>query len=92
MNLDEADLLFATPERIKTLTEKIDDKSIRRLQLRGLPGSAPAMLFARLPRRRIPWLIVADDPDSAGYLYHDLCQICGDDRRVPYSRADIRDT
>ena len=82
MNLDEADLLFATPERIKTLTEKIDDKSIRRLQLRGLPGSAPAMLFARLPRRRIPWLIVADDPDSAGYLYHDLCQICGDDRRV----------
>ncbi|MDE6011031.1 MAG: transcription-repair coupling factor, partial [Muribaculaceae bacterium] len=82
MTLEEADLLFATPARIAELTAKTDDKLIRRVLLRGLPGSAPAMLFARLPKRRIPWLIVTDDPDSAGYLYHDLCQICGDEAQT----------
>lgn len=79
MRLDAADKLFATPSRIEKIMSAIDEKKIRRVLMRGLPGSAPAMLFARLPRRRLPWLIVANDPDSAGYLYHDLCQICGDE-------------
>ena len=82
MNLKEVDHLFATDQRIGEIMAAAADKSVRRMLLRGLPGSAPAMLFARLPRRRLPWLIVADDPDAAGYLYHDLCQICGDESQA----------
>ena len=31
MNLEEADLLFATPQRMDALMERVDDKSIRRV-------------------------------------------------------------
>lgn len=82
MNLTEADRLFATPERIKTLTGLIDDSSVERVCLRGLPGSAPAMLFAGLPKRDIPYIVVTEDADAAGYMYHDLCQILGSEENV----------
>lgn len=36
------------------------------------------MLFAGLKARKQPFLIVADDIDAAGYIYHDLCQIAGE--------------
>ena len=82
MNLDQADPLFATAERIGRLTDAIAGRETGRLRLCNLPGSAPAMLFAGLPARRTPWLIVADDPEAAGYMYHDLCQISGEPDRV----------
>ncbi len=82
MTLDQVDNLFATPARMEELRGLLTDKSVRRLLLRGLAGSAPAMLFAALPARRLPYLLVANDPDAAGYLYHDLCQICGSDAEV----------
>ena len=78
ITLAEADRLFATPGRIKRIAEWLDDKNIRRIALPGLPGSAPAMLFAALPKRRIPYLVIAADAEEAGYLYNDLVQISGD--------------
>ena len=45
----------------------------------GLAGSSAAMLIARLPQRDCPYLIVVNDLDEAGYMYHDLCQIGGED-------------
>ena len=44
----------------------------------GLAGSSAAMLFARLPERTCPYLIVMNDLDEAGYMYNDLCQLVGD--------------
>ncbi|MDE6866333.1 MAG: hypothetical protein K2J23_02950, partial [Muribaculaceae bacterium] len=41
-----------------------------KIYLGGLPGSAPAMLFGELPSGREPALVIADDMDSAGYMYH----------------------
>ena len=67
--------LFATPARIKALKELIDSKKISRVLLEGLSGSAPAMLLAGLPRAAKPYVIVADDADAAGYVYHDLSKI-----------------
>ncbi|MBD5190930.1 MAG: transcription-repair coupling factor [Bacteroidales bacterium] len=67
--------LFATPARIKALKELIDSEKISRVLLEGLSGSAPAMLLAGLPRAAKPYVIVADDADAAGYVYHDLSKI-----------------
>lgn len=78
MDLATADKLFASTQRLDALNQLLCDKKIRRAHLRGLAGSAPAMLFAALRPRKIPYLIVANDEEAAGYLYHDLCQICGD--------------
>lgn len=76
--------LFATPRRISALEELFKNKRIKRVFLRGLRGSAPAMLLAGIPHRRHPYLLVADDADAAGYLYHDLCNICGDRNMVAF--------
>ena len=78
MKLKEADNLFVTKSRGDALEALIDDKKVRRIALKGLKGSAPAMLFAGLKARKQPFLIVADDIDAAGYIYHDLCQIAGE--------------
>lgn len=82
MSLTEADALFATRNRLDQIKKLLSDRKIRRIRLRGLPGSAPAMLFAGLEKHGLPYLIVADDEEGAGYLYHDLLQITGDPKSV----------
>ena len=56
-------------------------KRNRLIVVDGLAGSAASMLFAKLPRRKQPYLIIANDLDEAGYIYNDLCQIL-DDKQV----------
>ena len=80
MKLREADALFATKPTIAAVEKAFDDKKIQKIAFTGLRGSAPAMLFAGLPPRKYPYLIVADDIDTAGYIYHDLCQIAGPEK------------
>ena len=80
MKLAEAEKLFATDARISSLENILEDKSIGKISLKGLYGSAPAMLFASLPIKKQPYIIVADDFDAAGYIYHDLCQIAGESK------------
>ena len=82
ITLQQADALFATPSRVKALEALLGKKALkkpRRVLLTGLPGSAPAMLLAGANLRKRPALVVATDEEAAGYLYHDLCQIAGQD-------------
>lgn len=93
MLLKEADALFATPERVAAVERILSSKSAGRHMLYGLPGSAPAMLFAGLKKRKSPMLIVADDADDAGYMYNDLCRIAGVENVAVFPsgyRRDIR--
>ena len=80
MTLQEAHKIFATDARVKSLQNILKDKSSLRIALTGLYGSAPAMLLASLPSRKSPYIVVADDFDTSGYIYHDLCQIAGEDK------------
>ncbi|MBR1934927.1 MAG: transcription-repair coupling factor [Muribaculaceae bacterium] len=45
----------------------------------GLAGSVLSTLIVQLPQQEAPYLLVAADLDEAGYLYHDLRQLTGDD-------------
>lgn len=78
-SLKEADNLFVTTARRNAVSELLSNKKIRRIEFNGLAGSAPAMLFAGIDAGKVPSLIIADDLDSAAYIYHDLCQIMGPD-------------
>ena len=75
----------------------------RRMQLGGTQGSSLAVVFASLTETtpdalRRPFLFVMDDREEAGYLYHDLVQILGDEsvlffpssfrRAVKYGQRD----
>ena len=91
MKLQEADRLFATPARVKALEALLDDKASRRIALKGLRGSAAALLFAALKPRKNPYLIIADDIDAAGYIYHDLCQAAGEANVAIFTSGYRRD-
>lgn len=93
MTVQDADAFFATPARIDAIRNTLRSKKNRRISLEGLKGSAAAMLLAGLELTDGPHLVVADDPDAAGYLYHDLSQILGQERVMAFPsgyRRDIR--
>ena len=65
--------------RQKALRAALSDS--RRVSVYGLAGSATAVMLSETGRKR-PMVVVADSLDDAGYLYHDLCRLCGDDAVV----------
>ncbi|MBD5328538.1 MAG: transcription-repair coupling factor [Bacteroides sp.] len=91
MTLKEADLLFAGKTRTAAVEKGLKDKDCRRIFLGGLPGSSPAMLFGTLSTGGRPALVVADDMDAAGYIYHDLCQILGEESVAIFPSGYKRD-
>ena len=91
MKLQEAQKLFATDTRMATIVTTLQDRKIDKISLSGLHGSAAAMLMASLPQAKTPYIIVADDFDAAGYIYHDLCQIAGEDKVAIFPSGYRRD-
>ena len=71
MQLKEADSLFATAPRMEAVESVITDRKVKRARVTGLVGSAHAMFLAGLRKRKSPYLVIADDPEAAGYLYND---------------------
>ncbi len=98
MEITELDGLFMTPARRKALAGVLALAERGRVELRGLAGSAPAMVFAALEGLKAPLLVVGDSLDDAGYLYQDLTKLLGDDavsmfpsgykRDIKYGRVD----
>ncbi len=62
-----------------------------RMQIDGLQASAPAVVFAalalRLKQSQRPMLFLMQDEESAGYFYHDLTQLLGDEQVLFYPSA-----
>lgn len=66
---------FATGEYLLSLLE---EKSVRSVFLQGLLGSSVPMFFAPLQEKMDRTvLFVLNDADEAGYFYHDLTQMMG---------------
>lgn len=76
---------------MEALKALLDDGNARRIALTGLRGSAAALLFAALPPKKYPYIIVADDIDAAGYIYHDLCQTAGEKAVAIFTSGYRRD-
>lgn len=86
---------FLIPARQKALAALVGD---RRSCVCGVAGSSAALLLSVLPHGRAPLLVIADSPDDAGYLFHDLCRLFGEDsvamlpsgykRDIKYGQAD----
>lgn len=91
MELNEAVNLFISPARRNALQKNLTDKIIKRIEISGLEGSAPAMLLASLDATGDPALVIADDLDQAGYIYNDLCQIMGADKVAIFPSGYKRD-
>ena len=58
----------------------MSDRKVKRIAMTGLEGSAKAFALSNLLATSRHTIIVATNSDEAGYLYHDLLQIEGDQR------------
>lgn len=98
MTLKEAAEKFAGEERIERARALVKGARNKHIRFYGLAGSSPAMLMSRLGKAGSPVLLVERDMDSAGYLYHDLAHIAGEQcvaffpsgykRDIRYGQAD----
>lgn len=69
----------ALAKQIRTIKSKNKERNV--IQLKGLRGSSAATFLSPLKNTvNGLYLFILNDSDSAGYFYHDLCQINGDDR------------
>lgn len=91
MDITELCRHFLTLQRRKALESAISNKKAHRVSLYGLAGSSAAMLFAAMPRRQEPTIIVGDSLDDAGYLYHDISRVLGEDAVLMFPSGYKRD-
>ncbi len=96
MEIQELLKLYARHPQVRALRRALANERKRSVVLSGLHGSSAAMAFAALgydesgadakavdsavPALPNLFLFVLDDQDEAGYFYHDLVQVLGDER------------
>lgn len=81
MGIKELQRLYAATPQAEAIAEAIARGKTRRIGLQGLQASAAPLVFAGVAMRIHPtMLFILQDEDEAGYFYHDLTQVMGDDK------------
>lgn len=85
MDIQELQALYAAHPQVKALGHVLRDESVRTLRLNGMCASSVPLVFASLACAEptvlgCPYLFVLDDAEEAGYFYHDLTQVLGENR------------
>ena len=86
MEIQKLLTLYRRHPGVKALAAELSKDSNKTIQLSGLQGSCASLVFASLkslpPRGEVwwgaPFLFVLDDEEEAGYFYHDLTRLLGD--------------
>ena len=80
MTLIELQQKYASLSVVKSAEHLLQDESIRKVFCKGLRASSASLFSSVLVKKRIcPLLFILDDLEEAGYFYHDLNQILGDE-------------
>ena len=83
MEVSELLRQYGKHPQVKRLRRALADEDVWAVQAVGLQASSAALAFAAATAdgENIPTLLfVLDDPDEAGYFYHDMVQLIGDTR------------
>ena len=91
MTISELEPLFITLARKKALDKALRLARDSRVELRGLAGSSPSMVFASLTGLKHPLMVIGDNLDDAGYLYHDLTRLLGEEAVMMFPSGYKRD-
>ena len=88
MQLSELLNTYAQHPQVAALAKIVTDHSPALTHLQGVQASAAPMVLAALSARKQPvsnvFLIVLNDEEEAGYFYHDLTQMLGDQQALFY--------
>ncbi|WP_405370618.1 transcription-repair coupling factor [Phocaeicola sp.] len=81
MNIAELQRIYASHPNVAGLMSLLDNKDIRTIYLKGMHASC-ASLFASGIFDKDPgiYVFILNDVEEAGYFYHDLVQVNGDEQ------------
>lgn len=99
MTIQDLNELFAASPEAAALAKVLGDESVKTVFLQGLLASAAPIMFASVAKMTAhTYLFMLDDNEEAGYFYHDLSQILGQEqvlflpssfrRHVKYGQRD----
>lgn len=78
-NISEVTNLFLTAARRAAIASLVKStKGGKPSVMSGLAGSSTAMAISAIESKK-PVIVIGVDADDAGYLYHDLARICGEE-------------
>jgi len=79
MNIQELQQLYAHKPQVSALAKAIEKTSLQTISLDGLLASSAPMVFSALALKSSARLLfIMQDAEEAGYFYHDLCQMMGE--------------
>ncbi len=79
-----------TPRRREAIQKALGGEAAI-VSVYNLAGSSVAMMLGSMPARKVPTVIVGDSLDDAGYLYHDLSRLLGEDKVMMFPSGYKRD-
>ena len=80
MTIQEIEQIYGLSSQAKAFLDLLDKQKAKTIFLQGLVCSSAPLFFASLYQKAAKtFLFVLDDADEAGYFYHDLVQILGQD-------------
>ena len=92
MDIQELLNLYTSHSGITALHKLIQNDNERNISVKGLNGSAPAMMVAALFKKgNNRFVCLLNDLEEAGYFYNDLKQLTGDDAIYFFPSAYRRD-
>src|SRR5574344_2535017 len=87
MNIQELQSLYAKEPQVGALAHAIENKSVKTIFLEGLVASSVPMVFSSLypvieskQENKFTFLFILGGADEAGYFYHDLTQVLGEEK------------
>lgn len=89
MKLSDIAADFAADPRVGALRKALSGNQI--VTASSLAGSSAAVMLASLPAGKHPVIVAGDSADDAGYLYHDLCRLAGEEAVAILPSAYKRD-
>ena len=90
MTIQELSEEFMSPRRREALKKALGGEAAI-MSVYNLAGSAPAMMLGTLPPQKTPTVVVGDFLDDAGYIYHDLSRLLGEDKVLLFPSGYKRD-
>lgn len=83
MEIQGLQVLYAEHRSVKALGKVLQNDSVKTVFAEGMCASAAPLLFSSLaagcpPVTARPFVFILDDAEEAGYFYHDLTQILGE--------------
>ncbi len=100
MEIRQLQQSYSVSPQVGALSKALDDNQVKTIYLEGLVASSVPMIFSSLTLRekKHTVLFILGDADEAGYFYHDLTQVMGDEnvlffpssyrRSVKYAQRD----